>query len=503
MDKNYSLSYIKRNVIKITLFIMILCLALEYFFIMEKTSGTIRVVFPSAASSSNMYPSNKIKVNCSTWRKPLRNVSALSSQIILAPDRFLYPGLIWGPNNQIVGLFQSIYVAIRLNRTLVVPRFGTQHTEGEIQSVPDYQRIDVDHLCSFVSCISIEDFHKKCHGSMDVVFQAMLSKMRDVEKFQRDTQMHIIMNEEYKLSDYFVGNSLQSSEKPTNKANIPFYPCCNNKASVNWLSSNQQVIRSTFNTTASCALFASAYQPLMLKSKGQIAIPLDKNYTKVRQIRDDTLYMAIVDSVRRPKCITQLADAYIDANIGTDEFVAVHWRYDKNDWLRVFRGLKRYELCEVITNITSEDVARAIINNLPLLHDKKEIHSHNISAAVSVYIATPPSLKEFKLEIFDHLEKLDRRIKKVPLDLDVYLSKSVFNKCWNSTGWVSLLDILSLTEMEIMRKSKYFFYSHLSTWSDNIRPLRWKRSEGKIQRLFEASILDLSKTVMKNRIKRN
>ncbi|CAK8689387.1 uncharacterized protein LOC143459947 isoform X2 [Clavelina lepadiformis] len=471
MAKNYSLSYIKRHLIKITLFIVILCLILEYFSIMEKTSGTFRVgkvskdfsksllsssltvsthentsllksdespihffptqeltethsilkkptttVNPPAASSSNMYPSSKIKIICSTWRKPLHNVSALSSQITLAPDRFLYPGLIWGPNNQIVGLFQSIYVAIRLNRTLVVPLFQTQYTEGKIKSVPDYQRIDVDHLCSFVSCISIEDFHKKCHGSMDVVFQAMPSKTRDVEKFRRDTQMHINMSEEYKLS---------------------FYPCCNNSASENWLSLNQQVIRRTFNTTAPCALFANVFRPLTLKSIGQIAIPLDKNYTTVRQIKDDRLYMAIVDSVRRPKCITQLADAYIGANIRTNEFVAVHWRYDKNDWLPVCRGLKRYELCGVVTNITSEDVARAIINNLPLLHDKNEMHSRNISAAVSVYIATPPSMKEFKLEIFDHLQKLDPRIKKVPLDLDVYLSKSVFNECWNSTGWIT------------------------------------------------------------------
>ncbi|XP_076815081.1 uncharacterized protein LOC143461157 isoform X2 [Clavelina lepadiformis] len=472
MAKICSLSYIKRHVIKLTLFIVILCLVLEYLYIMEKFSGTFRVgkvskdisesllsssltvsthentsllkseespihffptqgftnthsilkkptatVFPPAASSSNMHHSSKIYLNCSTWRKPLHNVSALSSQITLAPDRFLYPGLIWGPNNQVIGLFQSIYVAIRLNRTLVVPLFQTHNTQGKIQNVPDYQRIDVDHLCSFVSCISIEDFRKKCSGSMDVVFQAMPSKMRDVKKFQRDTQMHIIMKEEHKLSDNFVGNSLQIS------------------ASENWLPSNQQVIRSTFNTTAPCALFANAFKPLTLTSMGQIAIPLDKNYTKVRQIKDDRLYMAIVDSVRRPECITQLADAYIDANIGTDEFVAVHWRYDKNDWLRVFRGLKKYELCEVVTNITPEDVARAIINNLPLLHDKNEMHSQNISAAVSVYIATPPSLKEFKLEIFNHLENLDPRIKRVSLDLDVYLSKSVFNKCWNSTGW--------------------------------------------------------------------
>jgi len=39
-----------------------------------------------------------------------------SPQILLNPDRFLYPGLVWGPGNQMVGLWQSMYLAIRLNR---------------------------------------------------------------------------------------------------------------------------------------------------------------------------------------------------------------------------------------------------------------------------------------------------------------------------------------------------------------------------------------------------
>jgi len=34
----------------------------------------------------------------------------------LDPTRFLYPGLVGGPNNQLCGLMDSIYLAIRLNR---------------------------------------------------------------------------------------------------------------------------------------------------------------------------------------------------------------------------------------------------------------------------------------------------------------------------------------------------------------------------------------------------
>jgi len=34
----------------------------------------------------------------------------------LDPTRFLYPGLVGGPNNQLCGLLDSVYLAIRLNR---------------------------------------------------------------------------------------------------------------------------------------------------------------------------------------------------------------------------------------------------------------------------------------------------------------------------------------------------------------------------------------------------
>lgn len=49
--------------------------------------------------------------------------------IRLHPDKFLYPVVFRGPNNQLLGLWESIYVAIRLNRTLVIPRFEKHFTD--------------------------------------------------------------------------------------------------------------------------------------------------------------------------------------------------------------------------------------------------------------------------------------------------------------------------------------------------------------------------------------
>ena len=58
------------------------------------------------------------------WR-PLFN----NSNILLDPDKFLIPDLTFGPNNQSVGFMESAFVAIRLNRTLVLPSFHKHITD--------------------------------------------------------------------------------------------------------------------------------------------------------------------------------------------------------------------------------------------------------------------------------------------------------------------------------------------------------------------------------------
>jgi len=54
--------------------------------------------------------------------------------------------------------------------TLVVPFFYKHHYSGHNYLLPD-QRIDVDRLRKFVSCISVAQLQEKCHGSFDVAFQ--------------------------------------------------------------------------------------------------------------------------------------------------------------------------------------------------------------------------------------------------------------------------------------------------------------------------------------------
>jgi len=54
--------------------------------------------------------------NCSFWKHPSRVEFNGSSRFHLDSNRFLYPALIWGPNNHIKGLRQAVYISIKLNR---------------------------------------------------------------------------------------------------------------------------------------------------------------------------------------------------------------------------------------------------------------------------------------------------------------------------------------------------------------------------------------------------
>ena len=63
-------------------------------------------------------------------------------------------------------------LVIKFFRTLVLPTFHAHYLHHGILS--PYQAIDVENLCQFVSCISVEELRKRCGDSFDVVFQVKL-----------------------------------------------------------------------------------------------------------------------------------------------------------------------------------------------------------------------------------------------------------------------------------------------------------------------------------------
>ncbi|XP_076824685.1 uncharacterized protein LOC143470435 [Clavelina lepadiformis] len=427
--------------------------------------------------------------NCSLWGAyPNQLITSLASQIKLNPKNFLYPGLFGGPNNQLMGLLQSIFVAIRLNRTLVVPKFSTHHyTFGSVQIVPAFQRINIQRLCSFVSCISIDDFRKTCSGFIDVVFQAREVTAEHIRRFERETEMSILRGKSTKLSS----NTNGAVNLNLSAGNILVYPNSSLYSITrdHWLSTKDGGVQRVYNSKASCTLHALSYRSVEVLPKGAISFPLFPNAGNVKEIPDDLLYSAVIDSVRLPRCITAAAEDYIRSVISDRDYVALHWRYNKEDWFKSCQRPEKQTMCEALKKVTAEDVAKAIVDNLPPL--QIENVGVGLRTRFPVYIATPPGLIKFKREVLEHMKRLNPFLQGISKELDDYLNEAGFAQCWQKAGWVSHDDIVSLIEMEIARKSKYFFYSVISSWSKNIRPLRWEWNDGKINKLYEASIVEL------------
>jgi len=232
-----------------------------------------------------------------------------------------------------------------------------------------------------------------------------------------------------------------------------------------WIDSDERFVRKMFGTSEQCAIFAQPFQSLKVEYRQQHALPLSSTKSASR-VEDNSLFSAIIEAVRRPSCIVKAASLFVAQVFHGNRYAAIHWRYDKKDWYRshcvVHHGPKFRNACEILPSITARDIASEVENTL------REETSDRFG--LFLYIASPPSLENFTKQIYDSLEFL------VPLEEKNYL-KNFFSMncltCWKElTSFMDVDEIVSLTEMEIMVRSKWFFYSFGSTWSGNIRPLR-------------------------------
>jgi hypothetical protein len=125
----------------------------------------------------------------------------------LNPDLFITPVYIWGPSSQLQGLREAIGVAIRLNRTLLLPPFLTHQTDssGGDNPVPVDIRLDIPKLRELLSIGFTDDL--QCRQS-DVVFLArgiynkptdpsvMMERVKRIENFEKATSMKVIRRNE-------------------------------------------------------------------------------------------------------------------------------------------------------------------------------------------------------------------------------------------------------------------------------------------------------------------
>nr|XP_018670283.1 uncharacterized protein LOC108950060 [Ciona intestinalis] len=427
---------------------------------------------------------------CASWRTGINWSKPVKPTVHLNSEKYLYPGLIWGPNNQIVGLWQSMYLAIRLNRTLILPYFHSHFTNGGEKRVTPDERLDGEKIRQFMSTISVEEANKRCGGSFDVALQAMSIRWVETRQFELDTDMKVFnptRNRTYSGSTRLRLNDNDVKPPPS----IPTFPGENYTVTYQpWLTSDKSTLLKAYSTSAECAVYVGPFFTIRIGLKDNIASPLPANLSGVisyDEIPDDVMYSAVVDAVRRPLCIEEAAKAYIEETYNNEEYAAIHWRYDKKDWGRRCEGVTS-DACTIVQNVTPAHLATAIVS---------EIRAAENRTFKYAYIATPPAIRDFRDEALSEIVKQNPDFINTKGDITTFLTTR-YESCWENGRWENLGEIVSLVEMELMRNSQWFFHSLGSTWSSNVRPIRLKSStDGVFVRKFEVSVLDAVSKVQK------
>ena len=78
------------------------------------------------------------------------------------PNRYLIPLLSMGPNNQLEGFLESVFLAIKLNRTLCVPPFYKHKTDDLNEAVSSKLRVDSGELRKLMTICETDEIKQKC-----------------------------------------------------------------------------------------------------------------------------------------------------------------------------------------------------------------------------------------------------------------------------------------------------------------------------------------------------
>ena len=303
--------------------------------------------------------------------------------------------------------------------------------------------------------------------------------------YEATTKMNV-MNPKRKL--HLQSASTLHLTGTNNIPEIPSFPGANSSFKLGHkLPSDGASLKAMYNTTAPCAIVTSIFQDIDVSLSTPVTIALDKKLAaNIEAVDDNVLFSSIRDVVHHPASIVTAAEEYETKVLQGFDYVAVHWRYNEEDWMKVcatpFPNWSKY-VCENVNNIEPVHVAKSIAHKL-----QSVIDWHNVTQSIPVYMAVPTSLDDFRNNVYKELENLNISLSKPLRSLENFLVEN-YQSCWSQTGWHVVEEIVSLCEMEIMVHSTWFFYSPASSWSEHIRPLRKTKS---LQRKFEANVFDLA-----------
>ena len=399
-------------------------------------------------NNSSFLIKNKKSNNCKPKlfaRKPL---------IYTNPDKYLIALSHNGPTNQLMGLRDSIFLSIRLNRTLILPRFYkvvTDSREGD-KEVPADSRFDISTLSKLLSFHYNNEVKKLCGNAVE-----LLTTGRECDFLKR---RYSLVEKTWKpLGIPF----------PKNKDGTPRVLCSNKgndfKHILNSNSDRYKCIAFAFYGLGISASTSGARNSRVILQK----LESKKIEINVSNMSHDSVYSLGFVSTGLPSLVKELATRFAKQFFGSTEWLAVHWRYDPKDWMSHCKSEEPVELgaykaiCTKLKTVEPKDILSAGITFL------QAQSSEIINNVKAIYLATPLAQKA----VIQGVEREYRRLKnRNKIDLKVLTSTALKTFVQQNKDCIidqsTLNDTLALVEMQICIKSTVFLYSERSSWSGNV-----------------------------------
>jgi len=363
----------------------------------------------------------------------------------LDPDRYLLPVLTNGPNNQVIGLHESIFLAIHLNRTLVIPSFHKHRTDGQVTdsskrntTIHPGHRVNWKRLSRLIPIVTLDEFHENCESGQKVIFKT--SSDLNLLKLERHTGLVFSADDQVLPTD-----NLDTFED-------------SNRYKISPLE-----VKAAYFSQVACAIFPWPFHSIQLSELHHFE--LSKNKGPTQKLSDSTeLYLNVLRAVSLPTHVEKVAESFIRDVMGNGgAFITVHWRFDLFDWMFICQehsvSKTREKMCTSRTKMEPEDFSAALLNYLKTVKGNVK----------NIYVASPLSEREFILKASKKIE--ESKLYKVftSVDVESFLKAKYSNCDWL---WEDYDDILSNVELSICTRGETFFRSITSSWSHNVKTWR-------------------------------
>ena len=311
--------------------------------------------------------------------------------------------------------------------------------------------------------------------------------MNLIRKVERDTKLSL---QEGNFKDPRA-TSLRFSDKipkeEVAKYQIPSLPIKAQKITDgHWIPIAKDNILKLFDSNNTCAVFLGYHTSLKTYGMKLQSLPLPVQF-HFEQITEKELLYSVINAVRHPLCIQAAAKKFITDIFHNSQYVAIHWRYDMEEWGR-FYSKESYskDMYNNLKLITPEDVANGVKISLKSVKSQPQ----------QLFIGTIPSTMKFAASVAKILGFETTVINSEKFVMDNYKG------CLESNGW-NIGEVVSMLDMEICERSDVFYFSKYSTWSENVQPKRVLNAESGIKgskRKDEFSIYDVSVQPMRKRM---